>query len=714
MDNLFELVMIVKDAEDCIEKTLRYARNLVSRWTILDTGSSDNTKAIIQTVMADMPGNLYEEPFVDFETTRNRAFELASKQCKYYIVLDDTYLVTNAVELKKQVLARPNVDAFNMVIQTQDELYYNCRITKVGKNLRYKYKVHEIIDSPAAKTVNLPPSCVLLDNTNAYHTKRTLIRQERDFRHLTDDLKRFPADPYVLYNLGRNRFNLRKYDEAIQYLQQCIHNKQPSIHAYDACLLLASIYQKQRQPSERVINLFKMATEIDTHHIEAFFHLAATYYQQGAFEEALRYIKKAWKLLQDTANITGTQQMRKVEVPHLYLECLIQKGEFTKAQEVLVACLKNNPHEIRFQNTAYAVTPRNPNHTIHTLDAPLCVLHAGGDTCWNPENPSISNQTEIMSVKLAQIMVSRGWKVMVFGNFINDDVTYETKSRGVEFIDQSKYGDMCLKYKINVLLVCNRSNNLVFFDHIDQVYLWTHALGPSTEGSIQVHKTKFKGLVTFSNFQREAIRKTYPVPDDMFVNISFAINVNNFKSQRTKTAGRFVFNDLPSNGLSAAIRIVERVREFLPEAHLRILADTRLLDTDSSELIKTRDWIKVVPVDTQAAVAVELLNAQWFIAPTESEDAASVPILEAMAAGCSVVVSKVGALPEIVGSGGTCIPLKSFSVDEDSFVHRIHWLCENDPVRVLVSEKAREKAMGCSYQSVADSLLATFERNKTG
>ena len=44
MDNLLQLVMIVKNAETVIEKTLKSYIPYISSWCILDTGSSDNTK----------------------------------------------------------------------------------------------------------------------------------------------------------------------------------------------------------------------------------------------------------------------------------------------------------------------------------------------------------------------------------------------------------------------------------------------------------------------------------------------------------------------------------------------------------------------------------------------------------------------------------------------------------------------------------------------
>jgi glycosyltransferase involved in cell wall biosynthesis len=159
--------MIVRNSEDTIEKTLRHARSLISRYTILDTGSTDNTINIIRATMQGIEGDIFQEPFVNFEVSRNRAFDLASPSpCKYFIVLDDTYVINDASAFRKEVIARPNALAYMVLVQTGDEMYRNIRITRTDSGLRYKYKVHEIIDVPEDKVQSLPNTCVLQDNTN--------------------------------------------------------------------------------------------------------------------------------------------------------------------------------------------------------------------------------------------------------------------------------------------------------------------------------------------------------------------------------------------------------------------------------------------------------------------------------------------------------------------------------------------------------------------
>jgi glycosyltransferase involved in cell wall biosynthesis len=80
--------MIVKNEAAVIERCLRSVKPHVHAWAIVDTGSADGTQAIVRRVMADLPGELIERPWVDFATNRNEALELARKYGDYALVID--------------------------------------------------------------------------------------------------------------------------------------------------------------------------------------------------------------------------------------------------------------------------------------------------------------------------------------------------------------------------------------------------------------------------------------------------------------------------------------------------------------------------------------------------------------------------------------------------------------------------------------------------
>jgi hypothetical protein len=75
--------MIVKNGSEPLKNTLLAIKDYIDHWTILDTGSTDGSQDCIRGILRDIPGNLYEEPFVDFKVSRNRCLELAGKTCKF-------------------------------------------------------------------------------------------------------------------------------------------------------------------------------------------------------------------------------------------------------------------------------------------------------------------------------------------------------------------------------------------------------------------------------------------------------------------------------------------------------------------------------------------------------------------------------------------------------------------------------------------------------
>lgn len=82
------LVMIVKDEAERIGACLASVKPHISHWTILDTGSTDGTQDIVQHALAGIPGELYAEPFVDFGTSRSRAFALARGTADWLLASD--------------------------------------------------------------------------------------------------------------------------------------------------------------------------------------------------------------------------------------------------------------------------------------------------------------------------------------------------------------------------------------------------------------------------------------------------------------------------------------------------------------------------------------------------------------------------------------------------------------------------------------------------
>jgi glycosyltransferase involved in cell wall biosynthesis len=119
---LLELVMIVKNSGDVLRKCLKTNKKYIDYWTIVDTGSTDNTPDIIREELNDIPGQLHFSEFTDFAETRNKAFDLAKKHCKYMIVLDDSYEMSVDI---RPFLEKTNKDAIFISLKIRPAIRYS-------------------------------------------------------------------------------------------------------------------------------------------------------------------------------------------------------------------------------------------------------------------------------------------------------------------------------------------------------------------------------------------------------------------------------------------------------------------------------------------------------------------------------------------------------------------------------------------------------------
>lgn len=147
------LNMIVKNESKIIRRLLQSAAPLIDYYCICDTGSTDNTKEIIETFFKEknIPGKIIEEPFQDFGY--NRTFALNA--CKdlpvdYLMFLDADMILWKNPDLNADSFKRSlsQHDYFYMY-QGNDTFYYkNTRFVKNNAGFKYTGVTHEYVDAP--------------------------------------------------------------------------------------------------------------------------------------------------------------------------------------------------------------------------------------------------------------------------------------------------------------------------------------------------------------------------------------------------------------------------------------------------------------------------------------------------------------------------------------------------------------------------------------
>lgn len=91
------LSMIVKNEATIIERCLASVKPYLSGWCIVDTGSTDGTQEVIRKFMADLPGQLHECSWKEFDGSRTEALDLARAECKnegWLMLIDSDEILT--------------------------------------------------------------------------------------------------------------------------------------------------------------------------------------------------------------------------------------------------------------------------------------------------------------------------------------------------------------------------------------------------------------------------------------------------------------------------------------------------------------------------------------------------------------------------------------------------------------------------------------------
>jgi tetratricopeptide (TPR) repeat protein len=83
------LVMIVLDEEQWLPETLRAARELgIDYWVICDTGSTDETRAVVEKALESIPGEWHDIPFDSIGQARTELLRLAHGKADWLLMLD--------------------------------------------------------------------------------------------------------------------------------------------------------------------------------------------------------------------------------------------------------------------------------------------------------------------------------------------------------------------------------------------------------------------------------------------------------------------------------------------------------------------------------------------------------------------------------------------------------------------------------------------------
>jgi hypothetical protein len=761
-DNLIHLCIMVKNGGAQFENMLQQNMPIIDKWTILDTGSSDNTPDIIRrTLVGKKNGELYEEPFINFRDSRNRLLDLAGTSCKYIIMLDDTYVVEGDLRgFLTETRGDQLSDSYTLYIKSEDTIYGSNRIIKSETGLRYIHTIHEVISDKNNINIVVPKEIVVIhDGRFDYMEKRTNERKPLDLQLLFEEVANNPHDPRAYYYLAQTYNCLNDHENTLKYFLKRAEFPNSGFHQeyVDALFEAARTMNfKLNRPWSECEEMYNRCYMSDPSRPEALYFIGIHYYLEGGtpnLKIAYDKFKKAYQL----GFPLHCQHSLKPTLSYHFLPKFLTKicydlNDYELGKAAAYFFLQNNkPGDdsynemaswynifdkiLNYVNVANPRTIRMPEKKI------FCFLADGGFNKWSGSsilNIGVGGSETYIIEHARYIQKSGEFDVYVFCNCedsgeIFEGVVYKPINEYYRFIKEN-YVHTCIISRFTEYIPVTLKS------FTENLYLVLHDLTPV--GNVIPIDIKLKKIFCLTEWHVAYFTEIYPVFKSITVPFYYGIDVNNFilkengeqeqeqeqdqEQENKKVPHSFIYSSFPNRGLLELLKMWTRIYEHQPLASLHIYSDVNNPWSNQVEPQKMNDIRQLLQeygagsngmniyyhgwVDKKTLAAAWMKADIWFY-PCTFMETFCLTALEAAATKTLVITNNLAALQNTVGNRGVIIKGDPITEEwREKALKKVFKIMDktNENLKSTLIQANYEWAMDLSWENRANILLDTY------
>jgi predicted O-methyltransferase YrrM len=758
-NNLIHYTMIVKNAGDSFENILKQNFNLIDRWTILDTGSSDNTIDIINKVLVGKKkGKLFQEPFVNFKDSRNRCLDLAGKDCKFILMLDDTYIIEGNLRwFLDTVRGDQFSDSFSLFIKSNDVCYSSNRIIKSETNLRYLYRIHEVINPKNNINVMVPfVHSRIYDFRSDYMENRTMDRKLFDIELLNMEVEDDPDDPRAFYYLGQTYNLLGNYELALEYYLKRVNHHEEGFkqERIDACFEAARISNfKLNRPWEECEKIYLRSFEMDPTRSDALYFLGIHYYleaQNGRdvgnnYNTAYSYMKKCFELgYPEHCQYSLKPTLHYYFLPKFLAYISYIKNDFVTGLKCCQLFLNNikadNSVEIYrecFNETEYKtikswydiytmlnLIPKNiVRNQLNMNEIPKIVFLAdGGFSSWTGRDILTKGMggSETFVIEIARYLQKSGYfQVVVFCRCEGNDIF-----EGVEYRKLEEYYTYIFNNNIHTCIIGRYSEYLPISikSNIENIYMIAHDL--DFTGNVIPNDNKLKNIFCLSEWHVEYFSKFYPLLQNKIKPFGYGIDPKLFEFKtktNTESYPVFIYSSFPIRGLLPLLQMWSKIIEKYPKAVLNIHSDVNGWWSNSmrpEEMNKIKDLLSLYKNNpsviyhgwtSKNKLVESWTNSDICFYPCTYLETFCHTMLEAAISKTLIVTTDLGALKNTVADRGILLDGNFYDLEfQDKALEELFKIIEDKDKWNYLIEKNYNWVTNLTWENRANTLLQEY------
>lgn len=358
--HLLTLVLLVKNESQSIDAIIRSCSSAIDSVDMLDTGSSDGTIRIARETCAalKLPLRVYEEPFVDFATSRNRALTYAEPHAIFGMMLSGDEQVVGVEHVRRLCESESekqgkNHNCFMIDVDYDSMTDKSLRILRLGSDWTWVGETHEFLSSEtdsAGVAISRDHARILHDVRDS---ENRLSRKYLDLEILARKHGEDPKDSRTVFYLARTLHGLGLCADAMRfYLSRAEMEGWPEE-------VYVSLYQAGRcaytigRPWSEVQDLLLRATQARPSRAEALMLLAEYCWKRKenalTFMYAMRAASIRFPLYDGLSVLRDVYEWRALNLMHL---AGFDIGELDAGLEAARALTAKFPEEKGFEKNA--------------------------------------------------------------------------------------------------------------------------------------------------------------------------------------------------------------------------------------------------------------------------------------------------------------------------------------------------------------------------
>jgi glycosyltransferase involved in cell wall biosynthesis len=352
------LNMIIKNESKVIERCLASAKPLIDYWVIVDTGSSDHTQEIVKNFMKDIPGELHERPWVNFEHNRNEALSLAKDKADYLLFIDADDQFEIAPDF---VMPKLDKDGYYLTINYSGSSYLRPQLVRNDLGWRWGGVVHEALFCDNAYNMGTLEGVSMLI-IGGGDRSRDPKKFERDAKLLEKALKKNPSSTRDLFYLAQSYKDAGKLKAAIASYEKRVAMGGWDQEVFWSLYQIGIIQETLKKPEDVVNKSYSRAFQYRPVRAEPLYRLASYYRQKENYLMGYLLAQHALSIKQPNDPLFVETWIYDYGVLLEHSICAYWIGKYQEAFEssMKILTLKNLPDNIRecVNNNLRFITPK--------------------------------------------------------------------------------------------------------------------------------------------------------------------------------------------------------------------------------------------------------------------------------------------------------------------------------------------------------------------